>query len=278
MSVENPVEAVAAWLTPYLQQAISFASLTRIGLTVPQCTLLAIAAIPFILSFPTNSLFRKALYPLQLYFLFGALLAPLPPHKSQADLYNLGLLLGTWGARIIDRVYMHIPEATFLRKEIDDKPGHGPETYGPVSKFLWGTELITAARGVGWNWQVGGIPRPKKHGRLSFVWERTKKTMVTFFLIHIVSLTSSAILTEDDLIKGGALEAWMPLLRNPFFLRFFVTTGWLTVVYGHITLPENICSIILVTTGIAGRWSDPDQWPPAFGDIGESYSLRRCWG
>jgi hypothetical protein len=114
---------------------------------------------------PNRLLFCKALYQLQLYFLFSAFVAPLPPHKPQADLYNLGIMLGTWGSEMIDRVYAHKPETTFLRKGIDDKPGHGPETYGSASKFLWGTGLIVAARGIGWNWQVSGIPKPKQHNR-----------------------------------------------------------------------------------------------------------------
>lgn len=240
-------------------------------LNVSQFLLIAIAMTPVILVWAPKSVIRRALYPIQLFCLAATSVAPLPPDQSRADLYNLGLQVGTLGARILDRIYMHNPEVTFLRVGVDDGGPHkGPASYGAGGKARWAVELILSARGIGWNWQVGGVPRPKPTPtRWSFVRSRVRNTLLTFTLIHAVTLLVSYILqvSNDN-----------SLLRNPFFLRFFITTAWLTVIYGHLTLPENLVAIFFVTTGLGGRFADPQQWPPMFGDIGESYSIRRCWG
>ncbi|TGJ86856.1 hypothetical protein E0Z10_g1863 [Xylaria hypoxylon] len=240
-------------------------------LNVSQFLLIATAMTPVILIWAPKSVIRRALYPIQLFCLAATLIAPLPPGQSQADLYNMGLQVGTIGARILDRLYLHNPEDTFLRVGVDDKgPDKGPASYGTGRKARWAFELILSGRGIGWNWRVGGVPRLNPAPtRWSFVRSRVRTTLLTFTLIHAVTLIASHILNVSDDNSP---------LRSPFFLRFFITTGWLTVIYGHLTFPENLVAIFFVTTGLGGRFADPQQWPPMFGDISESYSIRRCWG
>lgn len=73
-----------------------------------------------------------------------------------------GLATGTWTARIIDRLYLHELETRFPCKKVD-RLGANVETYLPAKKVLWELKLITAARGVGWNWQVPRIPPSRQH-------------------------------------------------------------------------------------------------------------------
>ncbi|KAG6365901.1 hypothetical protein INS49_000077 [Diaporthe citri] len=141
---------------------------------------------------------------------------------------------------MIDREYLNDPEQDFLRHGIDDKPGSGPQTYGLVDRFLWATEMITSQRGIGWNWQVGGIPKPDISSRWPFIRNRLYKICTTFFLIHLVTIVANAILADDTGTSNGA---WVALMRQPIFLRIFITSGWLTVVYGHVGLPENIAAV-----------------------------------
>lgn len=241
-------------------------------LNVSQCTLLAILLGPIALSFKSTSIWRKILLPSQACLLVNAFFAPLPPHKSQADLYNVGLVLGTWAAKIIDRMYIHVPEDTFLRTAVDDEPNLGPDTYDPWKKFLWALELIISGRGAGWNWQVAGVKSPARISRRTFIVDRIQRMASTFFLIDVVARTSKSLLAGEQNFFFGSF------MYHPVFLHFFITTGWLTVIYGHITLPENLCAIFFVSLGSGGRWSDPSQWPPMFGDISEAYTLRRFWG
>ncbi|KAK6008851.1 hypothetical protein QM012_000754 [Aureobasidium pullulans] len=241
-------------------------------LNVSQCTLLAILLGPIALSFRPDSIWRKILLPVQACILINAFVAPLPAHRSQADLYNVGLVLGTWAAKIVDRIYIHKPEDTFLRKGVDDRPSQGPQTYGPWRKFLWAGELIISGRGVGWNWQVAGAKSSHNVGKKTFILDRLQRMMITFFLIDMVARVSESILADNG------ISLWGTHLSHSLFLHFFITAGWLTVIYGHITLPENLCAILMVALGSGGRWSDPSQWPPMFGSISEAYTLRRFWG
>lgn len=250
------------------------------GLSASQCTIIATLGVPFILSFPINSWMRKAVYPLHIYVIICAYLGanPVSSPATSSALYLQGLFLGNLTARIIDRLYLHQPETTFLRKGVDDKPGANLQTYPPAKKFLWGLELITAARGVGWNWQVSGIPPSRSYTQWSFVWERFYKTAITFFGIAMTAAGSRLILDGDRILGSSHLAILLPILRSSLFVRLFITAGWLTVVYGHIVLPENLLAIACVGLGIGGRWAHPSYWPPAFGSIEEAYTLRRCWG
>ncbi|KAL7952664.1 membrane bound O-acyl transferase family domain-containing protein [Trichoderma compactum] len=249
------------------------------GLVAPQFIICALLLTTIILLFPPRSLFRRALYLVQLYLTACAFVAPLPPGAPQADLYAAGLLIGGWAARILDRVYMvQEPEKAFLRKGVDDGP-NGPETYGPLRKFNWAFEMIFSQRGVGWNWQVGGVPRPDYTTRWGFVANRVFRSLYTMFLVHMVSVLADVILAIDQSGGEGTISSGLAaVLRHPLFLRAYVTAGWLIVVYGHVALPENAISIVTVATGVFGRWSDPKLWPPMFNKMSEAYTLRRYWG
>jgi hypothetical protein len=250
------------------------------GLVAPQFIVCALLLTTIILLFPPRSLFRRALYPVQLYLTACAFVAPLPPGAPQADLYAAGLLIGGWAARILDRVYMvREPEKAFLRTGVDDGP-NGPETYGPLRKFIWAFEMILSQRGVGWNWQVGGVPRPDCTTRWGFVANRVFRALCTMFLVHMVSVLADVItLALDQGESVGTMSSGLAaVLRHPLFLRAYVTAGWLMVVYGHVALPDNVISIVTVGTGLFGTWSDPRQWPPMFNKMSEAYTLRRYWG
>lgn len=82
----------------------------------------------------------------------------------------------------------------------------------------------------------------------------------------------------DRILESNRFVIFLHILRSSLFVRLFITAGWLTTVYGHIVLPENLLAIICVGLGIGGRWAHPSYWPPQFGSIEEAYTLRRYWG
>lgn len=43
-------------------------------------------------------------------------------------------------------MFIRVPEDTFLRTAIDDKPNLGPHIYDHWKKFLWAPELIYLAK------------------------------------------------------------------------------------------------------------------------------------
>lgn len=245
-----------------------------------QYSVMAMLSVPFILSFHPKSFIRQTLYFLPLLLLFHAYRTPSSTNsKSFSGDYQFGLLLASWTMRIFDRLYLNDPEATFLRSGIDDEVGRGPITYNPIKKFIWGLELITETRGIGWNWQISQIPPQKDLKRVPFLFMKLRKACLTYLGLLFVISSSHYLLTLSK-VKEEAREIplWTSqVLLNPVFLHFYVYASWAFVVYSSLNLSENILAIAFVGLRITKRWSEPAAWPSVFGSIKESYGFRRSW-
>lgn len=250
--------------------------------TPQQYAILAVLAVPFVLSFHPRSVLRRFLYFLPLALLLKAWLMP---GRTSWD-YQFGLLLTSWTLRVVDRLYLNDPEKTFLRNGIDSaKPGMGPETYDPISKFIWGLELITVTRGIGWNWQVSSIPEHKVVEKKAFLRMKLRKAVLTYLGLHVSVWTSKFLLAlgESPLVETAAGPVLVPaalrdVLLSTVALHVFMYVSWAFMVYASLSLPENLFALFFVGLGVGGTWSQPEMWPSVFGPLSEGYSFRRTWG
>jgi len=180
--------------------------------------------------------------------------------------------------RILDRLYLNDPETTFLRKGIDDKEGHGPITYNPIKKFIWGLELITVTRGIGWNWQISQIPPQQDLERGPFLFMKFRKACLTCLGLRFVISSSQYLLALARGEEAREIPAWTSqVLLHPIFLHFFIYATWAFVVYSSLNLAENLLAIVFVGLRITKTWSEPAAWPSVFGSIREGYGFRRGW-
>ncbi|KAF2084895.1 hypothetical protein K490DRAFT_59214 [Saccharata proteae CBS 121410] len=239
-----------------------------------QYAIMAVLAVPFVLSFHPKSTVRKVLYFLPMLLLIKAWFVP---GKTSWD-YQFGLLLTSWTWRVIDRLYFNDPEATFHRVGIDDKPGHGPSTYDPISKFIWALELIVVTRGIGWNWQVSSIPPHTTTKKGPFLLMKLRKAVLTYLGLHL------SVQCSDFLLQLGAGTPPFPVpemvqrvLLSTLFLHAFMYTSWAYMVYASLSLPENLFALFFVGLGVGGKWAQPEAWPSVFGPISKSYSFRSLW-
>jgi hypothetical protein len=241
---------------------------------------MAMLSVPFILSFHPKSLIRRTLYFLPLFLMIGAYRAPSSTNSiSFSGDYQFGLLLASWTMRILDRLYLNDPEATFLRNGIDNEDARGPTSYNPMKKFIWGLELITVTRGIGWNWQIPQVPPQRHLKRGPFLFMKFRKACLTYLGLRFVIFSSKYLLAlaEAEEIQRG-IPAWTSrALVHPIFLHVFVYATWAFVVYSSLNLSENILAIAFVGFRITKRWSEPATWPSVFGSITESYGFRRSW-
>ncbi|KAI9781399.1 MAG: hypothetical protein M1839_005993 [Geoglossum umbratile] len=244
-----------------------------------QYSMMAMLSVPFILSFHPKSTTRRALYFLPLILIINAYRTPNGTNsKSFSGDYQFGLLLASWTMRILDRFYLNDPEATFLRKEIDDKPGRGPITYNPIKKFIWGLELIVVTRGIGWNWQISQIPPQRNLKRGPFLSMKLRKACFTYLGLCFVISSSQYLLALARFEEARQTPTWASqVLLHPIFLYCFIYTSWAFVVYGSLSLGENLLAIAFVGLRITKRWSEPSAWPSLFGSIREGYGFRRSW-
>lgn len=201
--------------------------------------------------------------------------------RTNSAIYQFGLYAGHFYARIIDRLYLHDTEDTFLRKGIDDVPKSSPDIYSKSKKLRWALEVIMINRGVGWNWEIPNlyfdVQHRKERGR--FILIRLQRLVKTIFQLLFVNLLSKKLLQclprYEDLSSTSLFVNLM--------LRVFITFGWLAVANANASVFENVASVFFVGIGALNvleewTWTDPTYWPASHGNFGDAYSLRRFWG
>ncbi|RFU28964.1 hypothetical protein B7463_g7366, partial [Scytalidium lignicola] len=238
---------------------------------------LGIASAPLLLMLHPNSVIRRMLYYTPLALLLCAYHAPLGSKTAgspSTGAYQFGILLASWTMRILDRMYLNDPEATFLR--IDNGETKSPLTYTPLQKLGWALELMCVTRGIGWNWQIAQIPPQKPRSRRSFFLMKARKAILTIGMLYIVRMAATALLQLAENVDRA--NKWAKLLLHPAFLHSFMYASWAFVVYSSLNLAENILAFVFVGLRITQCWSQPEMWPSIFGSIKESYGIRRSWG
>lgn len=249
--------------------------------------------------FSRRSTFRRGLLVLQILFTISAFLAPPPSNVSNtAMVYTPGVLNGVMVARYIDRLYLRTPEQAFWRLVKVPPSDSGPvvhekelSTVQPVredsnslsslQKFLWTFELLTVARGVGWNWRVAGIPTQTTHlSRAQFLRRCAIKWVAMYAGLHLVNSVCCAMLTSFRSIHVPWLRSTLMLLTwNPIFIYMFIFLGWTMTIYSHFALLDLPLGMICVGLRVGPKaWQELEAWPPNFGSYKEAYSIRRFWG
>lgn len=232
------------------------------------------------ISLPQHTLLRRASLLLQISIVAQGFLTSTPPPNTPAAAINVfGLLFGTLTARYLDRLYLHTPEDKFHRIKADGTKDDARQL-SPWEKALWAAELLGTTRGIGWDWEVSGIPRPKRQSRLGFVCGQLVRFVGMFAALYLVGLTARNIQSGFPSVAPPALrEGLVDTAATPLFLYLFVAVGYAVTIYAHlgyITLP---LSMLCVGLRVGPRaWQEPEAWPPNFGSLGDAYTLRRFWG
>ncbi|KAK4494433.1 hypothetical protein PRZ48_014731 [Zasmidium cellare] len=136
-------------------------------------------------------------------------------------------------------------------------------------RFTWAFRLmLPAQRGIGWNWQVKGIPRDEEArlGKWEFV-GRKVFWMVFFYLQSVVALTALGF--------GVALrEHFEPEERVESFIAGAIV-GWAGAiwVWDRLNCAYSVAAALSVAVGMTGTW----EWPPLMGPLKEAWSVRQMW-
>lgn len=133
-------------------------------------------------------------------------------------------------------------------------------------KIKWSLRLTTAIRGIGWNWQVKGVPplRDAELTRRKFVMRQLARAS----LLWVCKMLSLYLLAFTGTAEKHTRS---PLLRWAFYAAFGwcgAASGWngLKVIY-HVSAAIN------VGIGLCEQW----EWPPLFGSLSEAWSVRQMW-
>lgn len=238
----------------------------------------AILSTTILLTLHPQSRIRRYFYCLPILLLLCAYRAPLgaePPSTASTGSYQFGILLASWSMRILDRLYLNQPEEAFRFSEDEHI---SPTEYTLFNKFCWAVELMVVTRGIGWNWQIKQIPIMPRLSRREFLLWKAKSAITTALILVVIRAVSKTILAL--LIHKGPSGSLTPTstLAEAVILHVFMYASWAFIVYSSLDLAENMFAILFVGLRLTKRWSRPEMWPSVFGNVTDSYSIRRGWG
>ncbi|KAF3186289.1 hypothetical protein TWF225_004807 [Orbilia oligospora] len=246
-----------------------------------QGALIGVTVIPtLILSLPTTSFVRYAIYPLPALLVLRALLWP-PTEGLAKETYLLGLLMTDTSFKMFDYLYLqgYNAPAKFLQvdrvgRTITKVHEYPKDTLGQVK---WALSLVTSHRGIGWNIQVPLQKIKYPSSRVAYIFE----SMVSILSIYLGLYTCGSLC--DYMVQVLRKEADSPypwvygLFKNSIFQMVVAFMGIFAMVSNSV-LVYNLARMICVTSGIKGNWGKIESWPNMFGEFEDAWSIRNVWG
>ncbi|KAI1820254.1 membrane bound O-acyl transferase family-domain-containing protein [Xylaria intraflava] len=171
------------------------------------------------------------------------------------------------------------PETSFYRMHQAPTQGSPFTPFSP-RKLLWAAVLMFNMRGIGWNYQVKNVPSlsaRSTRSRLSFVATRLVAAAYYLFMIDFFGHVSANIFyTNEQTLQPGEVDSkYLTIWDDRSLIWSFVRalTFAMQPYYG-IQLQYTVFSIGAVALGI----SKPANWPPSFGPMSGTTSIRKFWG
>ena len=138
----------------------------------------------------------------------------------------------------------------------------------PLQKLRWAFSLmIPSHRGIGWNWQVKGVPSDP-NARLSkwkYVRKHTQRIALTYFrsVAMLIILGFSSTMQKE---LGG--QGWQSIFLN-------VMMGWTGAiwVWDRLNCFYSLLAALSVAIGLCETW----EWPPLTGLLKDAWSVRQMW-
>lgn len=128
--------------------------------------------------------------------------------------------------------------------------------------------MVPSHRGIGWNWQVKGIPDGPYEGfsERAFVGRHARKMMIAY-------LRSMGMLVL--LGWGSAAEIRLSSEARPYHLIVDALIGWSGAiwVWDRLNSAYSFMAAVSVATGVCETW----QWPPLMGKLRDAWSVRQVW-
>lgn len=147
-------------------------------------------------------------------------------------------------------------------KSIQD--GDAPMKPSITQRMLWGLQLMTNVRGIGWAHEPSKSLRSKtSQSRWAFVRGRFFITLVYIAFYDVAGIY------RHWLDHEGLLFGRLGLLRRASFLLAFLVTS-----VTYVCIPYFFLSVVAVAIGI----TQPADWPHMFGYWSNAWSLRNFWG
>ncbi|KAI8957042.1 hypothetical protein F5Y11DRAFT_113937 [Daldinia sp. FL1419] len=154
------------------------------------------------------------------------------------------------------------------RRDGKDIPQSDLKTKTWPQRFVWGLRLATTLRGIGWDWQVKGVPAhlDPDASRLQFVRRRILDLVGHFTVKSIALYVIGLCETVQQAMPSSSL--WSGWLAEVIENSAAAIWAWNTVGFAYA-----IISATAVLLGISEAW----EWPPMLNSVATATSVRRTW-
>ncbi|KAI1322264.1 membrane bound O-acyl transferase family-domain-containing protein [Xylariaceae sp. FL0255] len=171
------------------------------------------------------------------------------------------------------------PETSFWRV---DKPAHEATGYGAfsLSKIRWALTLIFNMRGIRWNHEIKNVPALPASQTLSRLRFTAWRLAAAAYYLFMADLASHAMVLicytdETSLLRGDVNSKYLRIWDDRSLVWSFVRALTFGVQpYYMLQMQYTVFSIVAVATTA----SRPADWPPQFGRLSETTSVRAFWG
>ncbi|KIK56853.1 hypothetical protein GYMLUDRAFT_75913 [Collybiopsis luxurians FD-317 M1] len=158
------------------------------------------------------------------------------------------------------------------RHQSDDLRGGKPRELPWLKRVYWAWSVLMSLRGVGWNYQMPHIPERSEPPptRTKFILNMLGNLIRCYLLVDL----TQNLLRAAPFLHHHQRPQDFSLRSLPFHQRFFCIATWFTSGYAAISAQYYTVALVCVTC----RFSEPGDWPPPFGSLASSYSVRNFWG
>ncbi|KAH7403094.1 hypothetical protein BKA64DRAFT_641113 [Cadophora sp. MPI-SDFR-AT-0126] len=136
------------------------------------------------------------------------------------------------------------------------------------AKFKDSAELwLFTLRGIGWNWEVGGIPVREPQTTSYFLFRTTLQIFGSYLAWDICKHAMGLFSYIQSNHRGSFFD-------EPLISQVLLTWLHQLEAFCFINLPYQIGAFLTVATG----FETPEDWPPLFGTPSDGYLVSRAWG
>lgn len=134
------------------------------------------------------------------------------------------------------------------------------------SKLKWGLRLASSPRGIGWSWQVKGVPQHKNR-------YLPRRQFVLKYLI--LGGRSWVYKVGLNLLMGSCIAVRSHTTSPYVHWALDIVEGWSGALWACSGL-NNFYQLAAATTVAIGL-CQPCEWPPFFGNLVDGWSVRQIW-
>lgn len=144
-----------------------------------------------------------------------------------------------------------------------------PDLSSTLQKLRWSFRLmIPSHRGVGWNWQVKGVPSDSITTLLKWAYARTHLQRVALTYLHSVGKLVIMGFSSTMQKECSLSQAWVSAVLD-------VVVGWSGAIWVWDRL--NYFYSLFAALSVASAVCETCEWPPLTGQLRDAWSVRQMW-